>query len=265
MLGGMGSVQKVSIVFLKNSNEEREMKKIFSVAICMAVFGWAGNASAVTTVAYETSSPIFYTSGLTGFSTLGSEMTGMTFTFTLAGGTVKTSTWGSLGSGTYGVVVANGNDSLRIAMSGDSFTTLWDSDDIVNGNNGISIDKFVIDAGAGNAVFDVLSNSVGTAGSADGRPFSTTNSTGGGFDILATYSGRVALTGNAPVGDLYRYLTVDFINGQFGPDYDVIDFYADTDSLKLKGDLNPIPEPTTMLLFGAGILGLAGVARKKRS
>jgi len=29
--------------------------------------------------------------------------------------------------------------------------------------------------------------------------------------------------------------------------------------------INPVPEPATMLLFGAGIAGLAGIARRKRS
>ncbi len=30
-------------------------------------------------------------------------------------------------------------------------------------------------------------------------------------------------------------------------------------------DITPVPEPTTMLFFGAGLLGLAGVARRKSS
>lgn len=43
--------------------------------------------------------------------------------------------------------------------------------------------------------------------------------------------------------------------------------YADhdwKDMVSAGDDLQPIPEPTTMLLFGTGLIGLAGVARRKK-
>lgn len=36
------------------------------------------------------------------------------------------------------------------------------------------------------------------------------------------------------------------------------------DNFHVKGGGDPIPEPATVLLFGAGLLGLAGISRKKR-
>jgi hypothetical protein len=40
------------------------------------------------------------------------------------------------------------------------------------------------------------------------------------------------------------------------------DFSADTDSLSI-GDIRPVPLPPALWLFGSGLLGLIGIAKKK--
>ncbi len=62
----------------------------------------------------------------------------------------------------------------------------------------------------------------------------------------------------APDGGVAGSFTVSFSNpGEQTPRLSNITLYG-------RGASNPIPEPATMLLFGAGLAGLAGVARKKR-
>ncbi len=70
----------------------------------------------------------------------------------------------------------------------------------------------------------------------------------GGEHILMAY--------NAVDKDLYIYLD-DQLPGIADGDYDDMVVFGD--------DLQPVPEPATMLLFGTGLSGLAALCRRKRN
>ncbi len=67
----------------------------------------------------------FQTPGLTGFSTFGSDMTGMLVEWTFSTGGGGSAAWASLGGGFHGVSGANGF-SVRMASGGNSFSSNWE-------------------------------------------------------------------------------------------------------------------------------------------
>lgn len=226
------------------------MKKlILPLALATAVI--ASPATAALTVNYDTSST-YSTTALTGYSTNGAMMDGMSVTAVFADGSSQTSAWVDTSSSSGS---ASGSNGWSLSLSGDSFTNNWS----LSNQASSALSSVFIDAGVGNSVFDTQNNGASTAGSAAGHAFSLSGSSA--FDIVATYSGLVALTGQAAVGDLFRYLSIDFTNNDFTGG---LGFRADTDNLKFAGDIVDVPVPAPLALLGLGLV-MIGLSRRKNN
>ncbi len=228
-----------------------------ALAGLMAALFAAGQANAAVTYAYDASSPV-NVPGIATFKTDGAMMAGMSVTATFSTGLSETLFWSPTGIGSGGVT----GTGWSLGLTGDSYSNDWNFS-FLQASAPLTLKSLVLDGAPGFTVFDLwLDGDTGTPNSEAGRDFEFLPAS---YNVTATYSKPVGVAGDPPYDselssplpphDLWQVLTVDFGANGIGENFS---FRQDTDN-----DTRRVPEPASMALLGAGLLGLGFSRRRK--
>jgi len=225
----------------------------------------AGSAQAATILTQNVAT-IYQTTDVDS-DTAGNNMDGMRVTATVTrNGTTTTFTgiWGDIpgAPGNDGGVEFFGDDDFYLYVDGSAGdTNAWELNFDYSGGS-YRLNSLLFEGSPGNVVFDrYFGGANGTNGSNGGLDFAGFGSYSG--NVTGHYYNAVGLNGAAPVGDLFANFLLSFSGDGLAENF--YKFSLDADSARTTAAQVPsVPEPTSMVLLGTGLVGLASRIRRKR-